>query len=117
MHFCMSDIEVGQDKYIIHGKALTKSIAEGAAELSVTTSERNNCRIVSWIESAAIPHKCDVESCPLNRVYLRNKIWGIGEKMLLYTESKNFLETKLPNDIVLYILEKCFCRKRLRYSS
>jgi hypothetical protein len=108
----MSEIGVGQDTYITHGKALKKCISESATK----TNKIWNCRIVMWDERADTPHKCDVESCILNRIYLRNKIWGIGEKMLLYKESKSFLDSKLPNDIVLYILEKCFCRKRLRYN-
>ena len=111
MYLCMSEIRVGRDTTITHGKALTKDTAESAAADAYRT---NICSIVSWVERADIPHKCNVYSCTLNRIYLTNKLWGVALKLVLYDECNRFLYTKLPNDIVLYILEKCFCRKRLR---
>ena len=114
MYLCMSEIRVGQNIHITHGKALTKYIAERAAAFT-DIKHGGHCRIISWVEKADTPHKCDVQECTLNSIYLRNKMWGLGIKLLLYNECKKFLESKLPVDIVLYIMEKCFCRKQLKF--
>jgi len=112
----MTEITLGQKITIAHGKALSKDIAESKAKYSYS-DPIGNCRLVSWVARADTPHKCDVQSCILKRVYLKNKLRGLGEKLMLYEEYKKFLYTKLPRDIVIYILEKCFCKKRIKYNN
>ena len=111
----MTEITLGQKITIAHGKALSKDIAETKAKYSYR-DPIGNYQVVSWVARADTPHKCDVQSCILKRVYLKNKMWGIGAKLMLYEDCKRFLYTKVPRDIVIYILEKCFCKKRIKYN-
>ena len=41
-------------------------------------------------------------------MYLKDKFWKIGNRGLVYNECKKILKRYLPNDIVLFILKKCF---------
>jgi hypothetical protein len=101
----MSKIIIDNKTTITHGKALKKYIAD-----SFSTLDYNylNYFITSWTDRADKPHKCNVDSCPLFKMYLRDKFWKIGTIGLVYNESKKFLKRHLPNDIVLFILKKCF---------
>ena len=113
---------------ICHGKALSKDICDNDNEY-YNNSYINNSRVISWVQSvdnhntyynnsygnyrtiswverADKPHKCNVNECPLNRLYIRNKFWGIGVKALFYYECEKILKKYLPNDIVLLILDK-----------
>lgn len=110
----MTKIVSGQNVTITHGKALLKN----EAELSVKyqNNNYNTFSCLSWVTRADTPHDCTVQSCILNRIYLKNKLWDIGIKLMLYQECKRFLYTKLPRDIVIYILKKCFHRKQIKYN-
>ena len=116
LYLCMTEFKVGKNVFICHGKAIPKDIAERAPRYSCT-SRTNNCRMVSWVERADIPHRCNVDSCILHRVYLTDRIWKIGLKLVFYEECKRFLKTKFPTDIVQYILKKCFDRKQIKINS
>ena len=111
----MTQIVSGQNITITHGKALLKNEAEIAVKNQNNDYDTFSC--LSWVARADTPHECDVRSCILKRIYLRHKLWGIGVKRMLYEECKRFLYTKLPRDIVIYILEKCFCKKRIKYNN
>lgn len=111
----MTEVTVGQNIFIFHGKAIPKYSAEFGTEHSNYIKDINYSTF-SWVARADTPHKCDVNPCILNRVYLKNKLWDIGVKLMLYEECKKFLYTKVPRDIVLYILEKCFCKKRIKFN-
>lgn len=104
MYFCMSQINCNNKSTIIHGKILPKDIAEIIANMNYN-KKYLECKIISSVVKADIPHKCDVARCPFFRLYLRNKFWNIGFKALLYYESKQILEKHLPSDIVVYILQ------------
>ena len=116
MYLCMTEITLGQKIAIAHGKALPKDIAENNAKYSYR-DPIVPYRVVSWVARADTPHKCDVQSCILNRVYLKNKMRRICEKLMLYEECKKFLYTKVPNDIITYIMEKCFCKKQIKFNN
>jgi hypothetical protein len=113
MYFCMTELKIGQHSNIIHGEPLLKNSAENAALQS--NYVYNTCRIVSWVEKADTPHRCDVFSCKLNRIYFRNKLHTISIKLMLYDVCKKVLEKRLPDDIVLYIMKKCFYKKVHKY--
>ena len=106
-YFCMSQIKLNNNSRVIHGKPFDKDIA-----ISFADTERNNlyinCIITPSILRADIPHKCDVERCPLFRLYIRDIFWKISDKALMYYECEKVLKKKLPDDIVTYILKKCF---------
>ena len=104
MYFCMSQINCNNKSTIIHGKVLPKDVAETIATINYNKIYLE-CEILSSVLKADIPHKCDVDRCPLFRLYLRNKFWNIGFKGLFYYESKKELEKRLPDEIVLYILK------------
>jgi len=112
-YLCMTKILSNQISTITHGKALLKNQAENAVNYM-----RNDYAVssISWVARADTPHECTVRSCILKRIYLRHKLWDIGVKRMLYEECKRFLYTKLPRDIVIYILEKCFCKKQIKYN-
>ena len=105
MYFCMSKIIIDNKTSITHGKALQKNIAESFSRFDYNYVDYF---ITSWIYRADKPHKCNVESCPLFKMYLRDKLWKIGTRGLVYNECKKILKRHLPNDIVLFILKKCF---------
>ena len=109
MYFCMSEIKIGQNLNIIHGEPLIKDSAEKAALNS--NYAYNKCQLVSWTERADTPHRCQVFSCKLNRIYFRNKLYAISIKLMLYDVCKKVLEKRFPEDIVLYIIKKCFSKK------
>jgi len=109
-YLCMTKIVSGQNLTITHGKALLKDQAE------IAVKNQNN-DYISWVARADTPHECTVRPCILKRIYLRHKLQDIGVKRMLYEECKRFLYTKVPSDIVIYILEKCFCKKRLKYNN
>ena len=111
----MTKISKGRNSTITHGKALLKNEAEIAVKYQ-SYDDYNTVSWISWVARADTPHKCTVNPCILNRVYLKNKIWDIGVKMMLYEKCKRFLYTKVPLDIVIYILEKCFCKKQIKYN-
>ena len=113
MYLCMTEVTFGQNSFICHGKAITKNAANCAVKRP-NYIENINYSTFSWVARADTPHKCDVNPCILNRIYLKNKLWDIGIKLMLYEECKKFLYTKVPHDIVLYILEKCFHRKQIK---
>lgn len=104
MYFCMSQINCNNKSSIIHGKVLPKDVAENIANMNYNKIYLE-CKIISSVVKADIPHKCDVARCPLFQLYLRDKFWNIGFKALLYYESKQILEKHLPSDIVVYILQ------------
>ena len=114
MFFCMSKIINDNKTFVSHGKGLNKNIADSACEVSNDKSARaidyldRGYKVISWIDRADKPHKCNIESCPLFRLYLRDKFWTIGFRALMYNESKKILTKYLPNDIVIFILKKCF---------
>ncbi len=107
MYFCMSKIIIDNKTTITHGKGLPKCIAESFSRLDYNYVNEDYF-ITSWIYRADKPHKCNVDSCPLFKMYLRDKFWKIGNRGLVYNESKKILKRHLPNDIVLLILKKCF---------
>lgn len=107
MYFCMSKIIINNKTTITHGKALKKCIADSVSRLDYNYLNQDYF-ITSWIDRADKPHKCNVDSCPLFKMYLRDKFWKIGTRGLVYNESKKILKRYLPNDIVLFILKKCF---------
>ena len=111
----MTEVSVGQNRFICHGKSISKYSAESFNK-NTTYIKDINYSTFSWVARADTPHKCDVNPCILNRIYLKNKLWDIGLKLILYEECKKFLYTKVPHDIVLYIMEKCFCKKRIKYN-
>ena len=115
MYLCMTKIVSGQNLTITHGKALLKN----KAEIAVDYQNNNDYTFSSltWVAKADTPHECTVRPCILKRIYLRHKLWDICVKLMLYDECKRFLATKIPRDIVIYILEKCFCKKRLKYNN
>ena len=113
MYFCMTELKIGQHLNIIHGEPLIKKSAESAALQS--NYVYNACRLVSWVERSDTPHRCDVFSCKLNRIYFRNKLHEISIKLMLYDVCKKVLGKRLPEDIVLYIMKKCFTKKVHRY--
>ena len=106
-YFCMSQINFNNNSRVIHGKPLDKDAA-----LSIAHAESNNlyinCIITPSVVRADIPHKCNIEGCPLFRLYLRDIFWKISHKALMYYECKKVLTKNLPDDIVTYILQKCF---------
>lgn len=110
MYFCMSNIIINNKTTITHGKALKKKyIAESFLILDYNYNYANKGYFIkSWINRADKPHKCNVDSCPLFKMYLRDKFWKIGIRVLMYNECKKILKRHLPNDIVLFILKKCF---------
>lgn len=112
MYFCMSKVITNNKTSVSHGKGLTKDVAEYFASKDYFY---NGYHIISWIERADKPHKCNVDLCPLHRLYFKNKFLTLGSKVLMYEECKKVLEKILPNDIVIYILQKCFCNKRLGF--
>jgi len=99
----MSKVMTKNKVNIIHGEALTKDIAEYFAGKDYFY---NGYHIMSWIERADEPHKCNVDLCPLHRLYFKNKFSTLVSKLLIYEESKKVLEKILPNEIVIYILQK-----------
>ena len=103
----MSQINFNNNSKVIHGKPYDKDVA-----LSIANSERKNlyinCTITTSIVRADTPHKCNIESCPLFRLYLRDIFWKISLKARMYYECKKVLKKNLPDDIVTYILKKCF---------
>lgn len=107
----MTEVTVGQNSFICHGKSISKYSAEYGTKES---KKDMSYKTFSWVARADEPHKCNVYPCILNRIYLKNKLWDIGLKLMLYEECKKFLYTKVPNDIVLCILEKCFHRKQIK---
>ena len=110
----MTKILSNQISTITHGKALLKNEAENALKFKHNDYAFSS---ISWVARADTPHECNVRSCILKRIYLRHKLWDIGVKRILYEECKRFLYTKLPRDIVIYIMEKCFCKKRIKYNN
>ena len=106
MYFCMSKVMTKNKINVIHGKVLSKDIAEYFAGKDYFY---NGYHMISWIEKADKPHKCNVDLCPLHRLYFRNKFLTLGSKILMYEEAKKVLKKTLPDDIVIYILKKCFC--------
>ena len=110
MYFFMSKI-ISNDKInIIHGKPLEKGVVEFFA---IGDCFYNNYNTISWIEKATKPHKCNVDLCPFHRLYFKNKFLTLSLKVLMYEECKKVLEKNLPDDIVIYILKKCFFNKQL----
>ena len=105
MYFCMSKIMTKNKVTVTHGKALTKDIAEYFAGKDYFY---NGYHIMSWIERVDKPHKCNVDLCPLHQLYFKNKFSTLCSKLLIYEESKKMLKKILPDDIVIYILQKCF---------
>ena len=105
MFFCMSKIIKDNKTFVIHGKGLKKNIAESASKIDY---QGIDYQIISWVDRVDKPHICNVESCPLFRMYLTDKFWKIGIRVLMYNECKKILKRHLPNDIVLFILKKCF---------
>ena len=110
----MTKIASIQNITITHGKALLKNEAEIAVKYQ--KNDYDTFSSISWVARSVTPHKCDVRPCILNRIYLRHKLWDIGVKRMLYEKCKRFLYTKVPRDIVIYILEKCFAKKQLKYN-
>jgi hypothetical protein len=106
----MSKVMTKNKINVIHGKVLSKDIAEYFAGKDYFY---NGYHMISWIEKADTPHKCNVDLCPLHRLYFRNKFLTLGSKILMYEEAKKVLKKvlkkTLPDDIVIYILKKCFC--------
>jgi hypothetical protein len=92
---------------VSHGKGLTKDVAEYFASKDYFY---NGYHIISWIERADKPHKCNVDLCPLHRLYFKNKFLKLCSKVLIYEESKKVLQKILPDDIVICILQKCFLK-------
>lgn len=97
----MSKVITKNKVTITHGEALTKDIAQYFANKDYFY---NGYHIMSWIEREDNPHKCNVDLCPLHRLYLKNKFSTLCSKLLIYEESKKVLKTFLPDDIVIYIL-------------
>jgi len=116
MYLCMTEVSFGQNKMICHGKAIPKCSAENGTKDSMYIKDINYSTF-SWVARADTPHECNVRPCILNRIYLRNKLWDIGIKRMLYEEYERFLYTKLPRDIVIYIFEKFFCKKQIKYNN
>lgn len=114
MFLCMTRIASNKNITITHGKALLKNEAEIAVKYQ--KNDYDTFSSISWVARADTPHECTVRPCILKRIYLRHKLWDIGVKRMLYEECKRFLYTKVPRDIVIYILEKCFCKKRIKYN-
>lgn len=115
MYLCMTKIVSGKNLTITHGKALLKNEAEIAVKYP--NNDYNTFSCLSWVARADTPHECTVRPCILKRIYLRHKLFDICVKRMLYEECKRFLGTKVPRDIVIYILEKSFCKKRLKYNN
>ena len=105
MYFFMSKIMTKNKVTVTHGKALTKDIAEYFAGKDYFY---NGYHIMSWIERVDKPHKCNVNLCPLNHLYFKNKFLTLCAKVLMYEQCKKVLEQILPDDIVIYILKKSF---------
>ena len=107
MYFFMSKIMTKNKVTVTHGKALTKDIAEYFAGKDYFYNGYHIMSL-SWIERVDKPHKCNVDLCPLHRLYFKNKFSTLCSKLLMYEESKKMLKKILPDDIVIYILQKCF---------
>ena len=103
MYFFMSKIISNNKINIIHGKPLEKDVAEFFA-----TGDCFCYNMISWIEKADKPHKCNIDLCPLHRLYFKNKFLTLVSKILMYEECKKVLKKVFPDDIVIYILQKCF---------
>ena len=113
MYFCMSKVMTKNKVNVIHGEALTKDIAEYFAGKDYFY---NGYHMMSWIERSDKPHKCNVNLCPLHRLYFKNKFLTLGAKVLMYEQCKKVLEQILPDDIVIFILKKCFCNKPIDFT-
>ena len=103
MYFFMSKIISNNKINIIHGKPLEKDVAEFFA-----TGDCFCYNMISWIEKSDKPHKCNIDLCPLHRLYFKNKFLTLVSKILMYEECKKVLKKVFPDDIVIYILKKCF---------
>jgi len=106
-YFCMSQINLNNNSSVFHGKSCDKDVALSFADAQ-SNDLYTNCIITPSILRADIPHKCDVERCPLFRLYVRDIFWKISDKALMYYECKKILKKNLPDDIVTYILKKSF---------
>jgi hypothetical protein len=100
----MTKIIRNNKETITHGKSVSKKIADFFASGDCFYHE-DRYTMMSWIEKANKPHKCDVHLCPLYHLYVKNKFLTISAKLLLYEESKKVLENIFPSDIVIYILK------------
>ncbi len=110
MYLCMTKItnRKNNNSEIVHGRALSKERAKSCVDMKFYKS---GCKIKSWVARANTPHKCNVKFCNLYRIYLKNNFWELGIKGLLYYECLNIFKKFFPDDIVLYILEKCFSKQ------
>ena len=107
MYLCMTEgINYKNQKYIIHGKALPKNIAYNNASIKYNPEYYSS--LFSWVQRADKPHKCNIKNCPLFRTYLRNELFRIGYKGLMYNETKKILKLLLPDDILQIILKICY---------
>jgi len=110
MYLCMTKItNIKNNKSeIVHGRALSQKRATTCVDMKYY---KTGSEITSWVARADIPHKCNVKFCNLYRNYLKNNFWEIGVKGLLYYECIKVLKKRIPDDIVLYIVEKCFSKQ------